>query len=574
MSVDFLSKKWRRCLRVSTTLSFLLLTIALLMVNRSPVTGYEYSLYQSTPAVFWVAIIFCLLNGMLLFHSYYGRSRTWALGLFEILLAQFVFLTLYLYRGFIYIDRFDSQSYVGMAKDVVIFGHFDPSNFYPAISLSMAATGEVIGQSMVLLSQLWPAIFLVAYTVGLLCWSRSISGERRFVVATMLASVPMMFAWFTTTIFHETLMALMLPFFLFLLWRGRTSGIRFKVLAGMMIVLFTVGHLLVAIGALVSLLIIFATESLMKERTPRTVSFLFILFSLGVLGVWIYNNASIVNGLRAVTEQLLGMIEGQSTIGTAQAVASKTGIWFFLKSVLTCTIDDAIFILLALWTGYIILRGGWRTHPLTPVLACLIGGELFIAVIMVFTFAHNPTRMINLNFIMVFSIPLVGYLLCRKRRDARTVKSWLITGLLLFCIVATVFTAYQDPLMNTPNSGVTKSEYNGMGWFFFSRGSTSYLMQTNPWRYAEVSYGSYYARYHPDISTNIAPTTDHFASFLEANDTWGMSYLIFSKYDIVAYTVVWSGLDRFDDHDLNMLAASSSADAVYVNGDVSIYAHT
>jgi hypothetical protein len=270
------------------------------------------------------------------------------------------------------------------------------------------------------------------------------------------------------------------------------------------------------------------------------------------------------------------MIEGQSTIGTAQAVASKTGVWFFMKSVVTCTIDDVIFALLALWTGYIILRSGWRSHPLTPILACLIGGELFIAVLMVFTFAHNPTRMINLNFIMVFSIPLVGYLLCRKRRDARTIKSWSITGLLLFCIVVTVFTAYQDPLMNTPNSGVTNSEYIGMGWFFVNKegGSTSYLMQTNPWRYAEVSYGSYYARDHPDIATNIAPTTDHFASFIEANDTSGMSYLIFSKYDIVAYTVVWSSLDRFNERDLNMLAASSSADAVYVSRDVSIYAHT
>ena len=234
---------------------------------------------------------------------------------------------------------------------------------------------------MVLITQLWPAIFLVAYTVGLLCWSRSISGERQYVVATMLASVPILFAWFTTTIFHETLMALMLPFFLFLLWRGK-NDIRFTALAGVMIVLFTIGHLLVAIGVLVSLLIIFSTESVMKRGTPRTVSFLFILFGLGVLGVWIYSNASIVNGLRAVTEQLLGMIEGQSTIGTAQAVASKTGIWFFLQSVVTCTIDDLIFALLALWAGYIILRSGWRSNPLTPILACLIGGELFIAVLM------------------------------------------------------------------------------------------------------------------------------------------------------------------------------------------------
>ena len=41
------------------------------------------------------------------------------------------------------------------------------------------------------------------------------------------------------------------------------------------------------------------------------------------------------------------------------------------------------------------------------------------------TYAHNPFRLINLNFIMIFAIPMVGYLLCvsrERRRPLRTAR--------------------------------------------------------------------------------------------------------------------------------------------------------
>jgi hypothetical protein len=573
MLTDFGDRKVQRYLTLAMALSFLLLTVGILSVYSNPGTGYERSVYQSTPVIFWVAIITCLIVGVLVFHANYGTGRkAWVLGLFEILLAHVVPLTIFLYQGFIYIDRFDSQSYVGYARDITIYGHFYVSNFYPAISILTATTSEVIGRSVVIMSQVLPAFFLTLYSIGMLCWARSISNQPRFVAAMVLASVPILFAWFVSTIFHQTLMVLMLPLFFFILWKGRNGDPRLKVLAALMIALLVIGHMLVAMGALVFLVIIVITERL--ARAPnRTIYAHFIIFALVAVLGWIIFNAAMVNGMKAVVEQMLGMIEGSSTMGNAQMVASRIGLMATIQSILVCTVDDVIYVLLTMWGGLLILRGRWRGHPMTVAMTCFLGGILFLGVLMVSTFAHNPTRMVNLNFVMIFTVPMVGYLLYIKRSAGKSWKARLITVLILFCLVSTTLTIYQDPMEKVSNTSTTRSEYSGMGWFFTVRGGeiNMYLLQTNPWRYADFRQGAVYVVDNPDLVNSIQATTDHFDSFIKANRTSATDYLIFTKFDKEAYTKVWVDLDRVTEDDFRRLDVSTSVNHVYENTGMSIY---
>jgi hypothetical protein len=573
MLTDFGQRKVQRYLTLAMALSFLLMTVAILSVHLDPATGYESSVYWSIPPIFWVAIITCLIVGVLVFHANYGTGRkAWVLGLFEILLAHVVPLTIFLYQGFIYIDRFDSQSYVGYARDITIYGSFYASNFYPAVSILMATTGEVLGQSVVVMSQVLPAFFLTLYSIGMLCWARSISNQPRFVVAMVLASVPILFAWFVSTIFHQTLMVLMLPLFFFILWKGRNGDPRLKGLAALIIVLFIIGHMLVAIGVLAFLGIIVITERL--TRTPnRTVSAHFVIFAMVAVLGWILLNAAMVDGLKAVVEQMLGMVEGNSTMGNAQMVASRLGLLATVQSILVCTVDDIIYFLLTMWAGLLILRGRWREHPMTVVMACFLGGIVFLGVLMFSTFAHNPTRMVNLNFVMIFTIPMVGYLLYIKRSEGKSWKARIITVLILFCLVSTTLTIYQDPMEEVSNTSTTRSEYAGMGWFFADRGGVInlYLLQTNPWRYADFRLGAVYVVDNPDLVNSIQVTTDHFDSFIKANRTSATDYLIFTKYDKETYTKVWDHLDRVTEDDFKRLAVSSSVNHVYENTGMSIY---
>ena len=116
MLFNWEERRDQRVLVILTALSFLLLTVAIITVYGSPMEGYELSVYASTPAIFWIAILVCLMTGMFLFHVHHGTgNRLWVVGLFEIIQANFVLISLYLYKGFIHIERTDSMSYVGSA---------------------------------------------------------------------------------------------------------------------------------------------------------------------------------------------------------------------------------------------------------------------------------------------------------------------------------------------------------------------------------------------------------------------------------------------------------------------------
>lgn len=572
MRFDFEDSRVRSYLKLVTALSFLLLTVAILIVYNAPMTGYEYSVYQSTPTIFWVAIIAGLMTGILLFYLSYGTgSRLWVVGFFEILLTNILLVTVYLYRGFIYLNRLDSLSYIGYAKDVIYLGNFPSYNFYPLVSVEMASLGLVSGQSMVIISQILPAAFFTAYLIGMLCWARTLSDHPRFVACMMLASTPIIFAWFIPSIVHETETVLMLPLFFFILWKGIKGDPRFRLLGAGMILFFIYGHPLVAISVLMILTIILLAERLTLKE-PRTFSASFVMFNFVVLTASIGANAAMVRNARAIGEQLIGMIEGTSTFGTAQGQASSLGLLSAVQSILVCTADDIIFVLLSLWLGVIIYRSGWRTHPMAVIFICFLGGSFFLAALVLFTNAHNPFRLINLNFIMIFAVPLVGYLMHKKKLDRKRFHAHLITGLVLISLVSTVFTVYQDPLQVFPNGSVTRTEIAGSNWFLTEQAVDIrvFSIQTNPWRYASMIYNEQYVLSNPELLFSIVPTTAHFESFLENNET-GTSYLILSTYDIMGYTVTWESTNKFTTRDFDSLNELPSVNLIYTTNDLDVY---
>jgi hypothetical protein len=573
MRFYFVGKNRHRYLVLVTALSFLLITAALLIVHSSPMTGYEYSVYISTPFIFWVAIIVGLLTGILLFYRYYGTaSRMWAIGLFEILLSNMLLVSVYVYRGFIYVDRMDSLSYIGYAKDIVNLGTIPGYNFYPMVSLVMASEGLIIGQSMIILSQLLPATFFTAYTIGMLCWARTISSNPRFVAAMMLAAIPILFAWFVPSLVHETQVVLMLPLFLFILWRGGNGDHRFRILLVAMILFFTLGHPLVAIGVLLFMATIVVGEMLM-DKQPRTFSISFILFTFVMLTGWITFNSMLVQNSQVIVEQFLGLMTGISTLGTAQGQASSLGLLSALQSVLVCTIDDIVYMLLSILVGIIILRKGWRTHPLAIVWGCFLVGSIFLGAIVLFTNAHNPFRLINLNFIMIFTVPLVGYLLFSLSGQRKPMKARLISAVIVLCLVTTVFTVYQGPMEVFPNPSVTKTELDGSNWFLTQRSDDLriYYLQTIPYRYASTIHGENYVIHNPELDENVNETTAHFQSFLQSNYTGETNYLVLSTFDYLGYTVTWAATDKFNVQDFENLRVTTSADMIYTNSGLTIY---
>ena len=156
---------WNKYAKISTTISFLFLSCALLAVAKNPTSGYEISIYSATPLIFWIALILGLLNGVILvFLSFNDKiEKMRIIGMFEIIYCNFLLLTLYALRGYVYIERSDTLSYIGYAKEISNLGYFSSNNFYPIIGILTSQLSQITNQPHLLLSQYLPALFFIFY---------------------------------------------------------------------------------------------------------------------------------------------------------------------------------------------------------------------------------------------------------------------------------------------------------------------------------------------------------------------------------------------------------------------------
>jgi len=107
------------------------LTVALVVAHRSPVTGYELSLYAATPALTWLGLGVGLVAGGTISFGGQGRVREAALGLVTaVALAVFAMPVL---RGYTFYGAGDSLSHVGWARELLT-GALEPTELlYPGI---------------------------------------------------------------------------------------------------------------------------------------------------------------------------------------------------------------------------------------------------------------------------------------------------------------------------------------------------------------------------------------------------------------------------------------------------------
>jgi hypothetical protein len=239
---------------VSTIISFLTISFALITLGEHPITGYEISIYSSTPWIFWFAVILGILNGIFLFYCNYGYKKLyWTLGLFQIILCNSMIIALFALRGFFYLERYDSLSYVGYAKDLIMQGFIPQYNFYPMTSILLSSIGQLTNVSILGVLVFFPAAIFALYIISLFAWSKTISGDPKFVTSMMLASLPIFYAWFIPSIYHESLCILLLPFFFFCLHKRKNGDRRFKSISSMLMIVLILWHPLVAVAGIIYL---------------------------------------------------------------------------------------------------------------------------------------------------------------------------------------------------------------------------------------------------------------------------------------------------------------------------------
>jgi len=560
---------------LTTIISFLLLSYALLAVANSPTIGYELSIYSATPRIFWVAIIFGLLNGLFLSASgLYGKTgKIPIIGIFQIVLCNCLIISIYALRGYVlYSGRDDVSTYVGLAKDISNFGYFD-RNFYPMTSIYLSQLSQLTSLPIIVISKYIPSLFFVFYILSIYCWSKSLIADRKFVLSSLIASTPIFFAWFSMSIFHQVLSVFTLPFLFYLLQRN--SDYRFKLFSIIFLIIYPFFHPITGIVVLLYLTVFFISEKLNIGEKKKNISTTLMLLSFAVLVAWFIQQYAILRSMNSVLFQLIGLLSNPTASDSALSYMNALGFMTAIRTFVLMIADEIVFCLISLFVIYrFILRNESSiAQKFSKISICFIIGNLFLIIIFLFTRTHVPYRLINLNFNMILTPPLVGYLIYKFLLNNNRVKAVLIISLIFVSAVTAVFSLYPSPITMSANNQVTISDILGMKWLIIHKNTELKTMdiRSGVFRFSDLIFGCDFIRGRSDINRDLV-IPYHFG-FTEKNvfpidkDT----YLLITEFDVTSYTEVWKDMDKFGKEDFIKVDFCTNVDKLYENGEFRSY---
>lgn len=139
-----------------------MIILAILIARNSPATGYEPSIYASTPFLVWVYLFFSVACGIgiVIYCAYKGeRSNLWVFGLVLIGLCNVVVLSLYIIRDYtLWAMAGDPGSQLGKIQETIITGHIDI--VYPITHVYFTLASQLTSIDPFLLSKWTPLSFL------------------------------------------------------------------------------------------------------------------------------------------------------------------------------------------------------------------------------------------------------------------------------------------------------------------------------------------------------------------------------------------------------------------------------
>ena len=581
---------------------FGLLAAAVAVAYNTPATGYELSIYGSTPLFFWVGTAGALLISVLVvFSRLDGPAQS--LGLVLGGLSMFTVVSTPIIRGYHYMGTTDSLSHLGTTKDINA-GAFDlVASRYPAVhtlgSMVTDITGSTVEHSLLVVV----VVFMLCFFLFIPLVVRTLTNDSRLAYIGMFAGLLLLPLNHISpsTYIHPTSQALMyIPVLLFLfilVYKGNTRA--YSVLFMLVSTMFVMLHLQQAANLVVffgTIALLQVAHSSFSGRLPSvgrkpvySVVFVFgLLFWLWVQRVeafWSAVAATIVvpftdttpaetTATRSVSLEAVG--------GSLPEVFVKLFSVQLLFSVLAAILMAAVVLRVA---GFPLLgsfqEALTRNSPTERTLLAYVTGG-FVAVFAVFGvylvggisdqyFRHIGTIMVLVTILATIAVGR-AMLALGRRTSGRTAR--VCTVVLLVVVLAASFpVVFSSPYFYSPSDQVTEQQMSGYETTFENQASGMVFseVRSSTSRYGNAIQGRSIPEeaYYPEDSDEPG-APDHFADQALRTAYDQETYLPVTEADRTRDPVLWQGF-RFSHDDFRYLDAEPGINKVQSNGGYDLY---
>lgn len=585
--------KANRATKLIAIICFVLIIVAVVTAWISPATGYESSIYKSTPLIVWACLLIAIAGGISVIVNQLclknENNNEWVIGLIPILTSNATIISLHIIRGYAFWTASgDPGSHIGVVRDIISTGHFEADSIYPMLHVFTAQISQVTGMNIMKLGQIWPVFCTLLGMVFVYYLSKSVMPNRRQVIATALVGTIMVGGWYLNfTPNHTGNMLFPLLLYLAIKATRRQQLFQWRLLFIFGIFLVAILHILVSftllfvISSISAAVVIwhFVTYKKLKDCKPILV---FVLPLVLLLLVW---NIVWISGFRAwdiavnsIYNSLMGT--GSSTLQSTLARAEYAeGLGFDIRIYFLKVYSGfLIYTVLALVALPIIWK---RLHGNAELesLFSLYGPLAMIAILFLVNEIRHIEGFGRLTFyIVMFCVPFVGFLLWEFLNASRHRLPQLLTPLLavMFVFGLSVWAIpkiYVSPYLESYSGHNTYTELESWDWFCQHRKVNIEVtgLSIHPVRMTKFLFSPRDQILYADIQEKFSSVENHFD--YDKRPMLGSSYpadkyLVLKELDKAMYSEIYPTLAeiRFMPVDFAQLEHDPSLDKLYSNG--------
>lgn len=568
-----MEKDYKNFFSLITAFAFILLIISLYLILENPTRGYELSIYEKTPIIVWISLFFSLINGIIILNYYVIKKirRLVIIGFLQIFLSLFVLISLYGLRGYEYLERADTLSYIGMAKDISFFGLIPNYNYYPWFSAFASQLNLLTNADVQEISKYVPAFFYLLDLLFILILAKAIFDDKQYIILVFLSTIPINFAWFSLTITHMYIATLFIPLIFYFIFKNTKKN--FPLILMIFIMIFPFSHPIIVFLLILFLVIVILLKYYKKESQINNVYNILILF-LAISIIWYSYQFLIIQSFSKIITQIFNEYH-VTTASQGLYFIQKLGLFNSIKSFILMSLDEIVYTILigiVIITALLKKKSERFNIKILILIVCFIFGNLLIVIVFFMSNVHTPYRFINLNPNFILVSPIVGFLIFSHLKNIRAYK--FLIFILIVLVFSTTISLYQSPITTLPTDQVTKGEIFGVKWLIANKDiSIRTIDEKTPiFRYADLIYG-YDFKFHRNDLGRDADLDYHFSNSQKPIfiiDT--MRYLIISNYFITSYETVWNRLDAFNTNDFARLDHFyKNVYKIYDNSDTKFY---
>jgi len=192
----------QRFQKVTLIFLFFLLSVALIITWNTPATGYESSIYRSTPLILWVSLIASVIVGVVLVvvpiaKNELEQNSLWKIGFLLVFMCYAVCLALFIIRGYyMWCMTGDPASHIGWIKETLNTGHAPASVIYPITHIYLSEIIFITDLDLVFLHKIIPLIFGLLCVLFMYAFARSMFSNLAGALLTGVISCSLAFDWY------------------------------------------------------------------------------------------------------------------------------------------------------------------------------------------------------------------------------------------------------------------------------------------------------------------------------------------------------------------------------------------